>query len=50
MTVMEKSEVRIFAESPPDFHEAQGMEEVVVIEEGDNGTSSGSDAVGHHCP
>jgi len=50
MTVMKKSEVRILVESAPDFHEAQGMKEVVVIEEGDNGTSGGSDAVGNHCP
>jgi len=50
MSVVEKSEVRILVECAPDFGETEGMEEVVVIEEGDNGTSGGSDAVGNHSP
>jgi len=50
MTVMEKSEVRILVESAPDFHEALRVKEVIVIEEGNNGTSGGSDTVGDHCP
>ena len=48
MSIVEKSEVRILLERAPDFRETKGMKEVVVIEEGDYGTSGGSDAVGDH--
>jgi hypothetical protein len=48
LRVVEESKVGIFLECAMDFFEPERMKEVVVIEESDDGTSRGSNAVGDH--
>jgi hypothetical protein len=45
---MEESKVGILLECAMDFFEPKRMKEVVVIEESDDRTSRGSNAVGDH--